>query len=158
MNNTLLKSEVVSTQGLAIKAGLLTFAGFLVYFVIMLNLDLLRRAELRSLNFFILFAGIFFAFRYFNGRYKRKLEFTEGLLLGCLISAIALLPFAVFTGVYFGMADPALLADLKGNAPVMGAYITPLTAAITIVMEGMISGLIISFIFMQYFQNDKTHA
>ncbi|OFY84789.1 MAG: hypothetical protein A3F72_05895 [Bacteroidetes bacterium RIFCSPLOWO2_12_FULL_35_15] len=120
-------------------------------------MGLIHIMELRALNFFILLGGIFFAFRYYKIKTKKQIEYLPGLLLGCFISIVSILSFALFVGLYFSMIDPQLLLELRGNSPIMGDYITPLSMVITIIIEGMCSGLIISFSFMQYYQNDATH-
>ncbi|MDP1725248.1 MAG: hypothetical protein Q8M15_00590 [Bacteroidota bacterium] len=153
-----METTEISTRKLAIKAGLLTFAGFVVYFMFMNYMNLLQIIELRVLNFFILSGGIFFAFRYYKSVTKKKFEYLQGLIFGCTISAVSLVLFALFAGLYFSQIDPLLLMQLKNNAPMMGAYITPFTVVITIMIEGMCSGLIISFALMQFYQNDATHS
>lgn len=153
-----MKTFEISMQKLAIKAGLLIFACLIVYFLLMKYFNLIHIVELRALNFFILLGGIFFTFRYYRLKAKKEIEYLPGLLLGCFISAVSILLFALFVGLYFSLIDPLLLLELKGNSPMMGEYITPLSMVITIIIEGMCSGLIISFSFMQYYQNDYTHV
>ena len=157
MNYTMETPEI-STWKLAFKAGLLTFASFIIYFMIMRSMNLVHIMEFRALNFFILFGGILAGFRSYKSLTKKKMEYLEGLRLGAAISTISVIPFALVVGSYFLIVDPLLLQQLKDNAPIMGAYITPFTVAATIMLEGMISGLVISFALMQYFKNDSTHV
>ncbi len=153
-----METNEISIQKLAIKTGLVTCAGFIIYFMLMIYANLIHVIELRVLNFFILTGGIFFAFRYYKSVAKKKIEYLQGLIFGCTISAVSLVPFAIFTGLYFSQIDPLLLIQFKDHAPMMGAYITPFTVVVTIMVEGMCSGLIISFALMQFFQNDATHT
>lgn len=153
-----METPEISIQKLALKAGLLTGAGFIIYFMLMKYVNLLHVIELRVLNLFILSSGIFFAFRYYKTVTKKKIEYLQGIIFGCTLSAVSLVLFAMFAGLYFSQIDPLLLVQLKHHAPMMGAYITPFTVVITILIEGMCSGLIISFALMQYFQNDNTHV
>jgi hypothetical protein len=40
----------------------------------------------------------------------------------------------------------------------LGINLTPVTIVITIIIEGLISGLILSFSIVQYIQKDSTHV
>lgn len=153
-----MKTSEISMQRLVLQAGVLIFVCLIVYFMLMNYMNLIHIMELRALNFFILLGGIFLAFRHYRLKTKKKIEYLPGFLFGCFISAVSVIPFALFAGLYFSFVDPLLLEQLKGNSPMMGAYITPLSIITTVIIEGMCSGLIISFSFVQYYQNDSTHV
>ena len=149
--------SVVSTQHLALKAGLITSLCLVAYFMLMIYLNLIQILELRALNFLILGTSLFLSFRYYQAKTKKKMAYLQGLLFGLSVTAFSVTPFAVFTGVYFGWIDPLLLIKLKDNAPVLGAYISPVKIACATAFEGMASGMVISFGLMQYFKNDSPH-
>ena len=156
--NKRMGTHEISINRVAIKSGIITFLGFVFYFILMMKLNLIQKTELRALNFVILLSGLFFSFKYYVAETKGGMEYLKGLLFGCTISAISILPFALFVGFYFALIDPHLLLLLRDNAPMMGIQLTPVIAAGTIVIEGMCSGVIISFFLIPYFQNDPSKS
>lgn len=136
-----------------LKAGILTCLGLVAYFLLMKYLKLIHITELRGFNFVILATGIVRTFRYVQHRMPFKLNYFQGFGLSCLVAAVSVVSFAVFVYIYFLVLDPALLLNLKANSPMMGNYITPFTAAGSVLVEGICSGLVISFCYMQYFQD-----
>lgn len=157
LKKSIMKTQEISIKTLAFKAGFLTFICLVAYFILMKYLNLIPIIEFRAFNFFILLGGIFFSFRYYKSKTKKRMEYLQGLLLGFSISAISMICFALFAALYFSFVDPLLLKQLKDNSPMLGNYITPFSVALTIILEGMVSGLIFSFALRQYLQNDNTH-
>ncbi len=152
------KPKSVSFEKLSLKAGVIICFAYVIYFIFMKNMNLLEVTELRSLNFVILLVGLYFTFRYYRMKSQMHIEYLKGISLGFFTSLISIVLFAIFILVYFSKIDPLLLQQLKNNAPVMGQYLTPFSAAFTIIIEGGISGLIISFAIMQYYKNDPSYA
>lgn len=148
----------ISFEKISIKAGIIICAGYIIYFIFMKYMNLLGIAELRSLNFLILLIGLFLTFRYYRLKSQMHIEYLKGLSLGIFTSIISIVLFAIFIFTYFSEIDPPLLQQLKNSAPVIGQYLTPFSAAFTIILEGGISGLIISFALMQYYKNDPSNA
>jgi hypothetical protein len=157
LKTTAAEVSAVSTPQLAIKVGLLTSLCLIAYFLLMNYLNLIQIIELRALNFLILGLSLFLAFRYYQAKTKRKMAYLQGLLFGLSATAFSVVPFALFMGVYFGWIDQSLLTKLKDNAPVLGAYISPVKIACATAFEGIASGMVISFGLMQYFKNDSPH-
>jgi hypothetical protein len=153
-----IEKNTISTYTLAIKAGILTCIGFIVFFMFMKYMNLIHIMELRALNIFILFSGIYFAFKHFKRVTQKQITYLEGYILGCSITAISVISFALFSFVYFQFIDPGLIQNLKGNSPLLGIYITPAKIVITLIIEGLISGMILSFSFVQYIQKDSSHV
>ena len=151
-------SQNISFEKISIKAGIIICIGYIMYFIFMKYMNLLDIAELRSLNFLILIVGLYFTFRYYKMKSQMHIEYLKGLSLGIFTSIISIVLFAIFIFIYFSEIDSQLLQQLKNNAPIMGHYLTPFSAAFTIILEGGISGLIISFAMMQYYKNDPSNA
>jgi len=139
---------------LALKAGLLICATLIIYFMLMKYLNLTHVTELRFLNFFILAIGLIMTFRHYRAKTKiLKIRFLDGILIGVFTTFVSAAVFAIFVYFYFLNIDPALIQELKGNTVMLGTgSLTPLYAAITIVIEGICSGVIISFAIMQYYK------
>lgn len=152
------ETNSISTYTLAIKAGILTFMGFIIYFMFMKYMSLIHIMELRALNILILFSGIHFAIKYFKRVTQKQITYVEGYMLGCSITVISVISFALFSFFYFQFIDPSQIQHLKGNSPMLGINLTPVTIVITIIIEGLISGLILSFSIVQYIQKDSSHV
>jgi hypothetical protein len=118
-------------------------------------LDLLYITELRFLNIFILITGLIVTFRYYRKQTNvLNVPYFEGLGLGVLTSFVSFALFAVFIYYYFLEVDPALLQSLKGNTVMLGnTSMTAFYTAATVVLQGMVSGLIVSFAIMQYYKS-----
>ena len=136
-----------------IRSGLLIALGFIVYFFLMKYFGLIQYAELRAFNFVILLAGLFFTYRDYRLKTEPNIEYFSGLILGFLTSVISVVSFAIFVYIYFSSIDPVLLAEIKKNSPFIGTNLNPVTATISIIAEGISSGLIMSFSFMQYYKS-----
>ena len=149
-----MSTQQLSIPTLAAKASALICTSFIAYFLLMQYLSLLHITELRFLNIIILITGLVTTYRYYRKKTKiLNILYFDGLLLGILTSVASFLFFAIFVYIYF-RADPALLQVLKGNTIMMGfGSVTPANAAVTVVIEGVISGLIISFAIMQYYKS-----
>jgi hypothetical protein len=73
--------------------------------------------------------------------------------LGGITTAASVIPFVLFIYLYFSQIDPLLLLLLKDNILFMGEQISPARAAASTMVEGICSGVIISFMMMQYFKS-----
>jgi hypothetical protein len=150
-------ASVVSSERLALSAGLIISACLIIYFVVLKITNLLPMVGLRVIDFLILGIGLFIAFRYHQSKTGRKMMYLQGLLFGLSISAFSTLPFAIFTGIYFEWLDPQSLFALRVNAPILGSNISAFKIGITTIVGGMGWGMVTSFLMMQYFQDDSAH-
>ncbi len=148
-----MEKDNLSIVRVGIVAGLITVIAHILLFLIMRALNLLQYTELRSLNFIIQLIGIILPFRYVARRMPRKLNYLEGFGMACLVSTISVTSFAIFIFAYFYLIEPGVLKDLVQNAPMLGAHISPFTAAASVIVEGTISGLLIAFCYVQYYHN-----
>ena len=147
-----MEAEKKSIQTLGITTGLVMFVALVAYFLLMKSFNLIHITELRCLNFFILLGGLMYAYR----QYKRpdmNVEYLSGMGLGVITTAVSVLPFALFIYIYFSYVDLTFIQVLKEHSVMMGEYLTPGTAAGTVAVEGICSGLIISFAIMQYYKS-----
>ena len=144
-------SNNLSVEKVAVKYGLIIFATLVAYFLFMKLVGLFEIHELRGLNFFILFIGVWKALTHFKK--NSNLEYFEGIGLGSLTALIGVIPFAVFIFFYLH-ADPQFMANIIANEA-YGEYMNPYILAFLIAFEGGISGVLVSFGMMQYLKKGR---
>lgn len=135
-------------------AGILICIAFIMYFLLMIQNGWIQVIELRELNFVILSVGLIITYRYYWIKSNRHMEYLNGVGVGLIAIATSMMLFAAFIFIYFTAVDKDLLMLLKNNAPVLGKYLTPFSAALVLLIEGGVSGLILTFSIMQYYKND----
>lgn len=141
-----------SVESMAVRYGLYTTAGLIAYFLLMKLLGLVLVVELRALNLFILLPGIILALRNFK-RQQGTIEYLQGIGLGLMTSAIAVVIFALFVFIYLQM-DPTLMQAIVQTQP-FGEFLNPYILAFVVALEGTASGFIATFVIMQYLK--KSH-
>ncbi len=128
------------------KYSLLIAAGLIIYFLLMAQFQLTETIELRFMNFFIVFIGLFAvikrSMRGENANYLRS--FGRGALVGILSSVL----FGFFMFIYLRILNPDFMLYLNANAP-FGELLSPGSAAMVVMMEGAASSMIISFALLQ---------
>ncbi len=148
-----MEESKISIEKTALKAGLIICASLIIYFMLMRFLNLTNSAIAWSFNFIILFTGITLTYRYYRTKTKLNIEYLPGMMLGCITTGVAAISFTFFVYTYFSSLDPSLLQLLKDNILFMGQQITPLRVAGATIIEGICSGVIISFMMMQYYKS-----
>jgi hypothetical protein len=140
------------TKHLEMKVGLVTCGVLIAYFLFMKLVDLIQITELRGLNIIILAGGVFYVYHHHRKQTHSNLEYFKGLLLGIFTTLYAVIPFSLFVFLYFWKLDPYLITTLKSHTLFMGMVITPEIATESILIEGIVSGVLLSFIMMQYYR------
>jgi hypothetical protein len=153
-----METQKISIERLAIITGVFTCAAMIIYFLLMALLGLAHIAELRFLNFVIAAGGAVGAIKYYMNKTGSHIKYLEGLTLSFVSIIVGAVLFALFIFFYFSKINPELLDVIRMDAPVMGKYLTPFSASITVIAEGIVSGLILSFSLMQYFKDDTLHS
>jgi H+/Cl- antiporter ClcA len=105
--------------------------------------------ELRALNFFVLATGVVMALRSFSRTNPESFTYLKGLGLGVLTGIIASVLFGLFVFIYTNLLDPAFMQSIIENEP-FGQYLNPYIAGVAVAVEGIASGLILTFIVMNY--------
>lgn len=150
---TIMETHSNSIGNTGIRVGFYTLLGFIGYFLLMKLLGLTHITELRYLNFFILLSGILYGYKQYQ-KDNGKIPFLSGFGLGMMITGISVVLFSAFLFIYFSGIDPHLLATLKSSAPAMvSEYLTPSLAALSVLFEGLSSGLIMNFVLIQYYKS-----
>lgn len=147
-----------SIGNVALAGGLFIFLGMVLYFLIMKFAGFAHIPELRFLNVLIAAAGGIGVIKYYNSNAYKRIKYLSGFMLSFITIMIGSIVFSIFIYCYFSFIDPQLLHVISIDAPMTGIHISPFTTLISIISEGAVSGLVISFILMQYFKDDELHA
>ena len=135
--------------------GLKTAAGLIGFFVFMQLIGLSHHVELRLLNLFIIVAGIFFALKKFKSSHDDHMNYFRGLIVGVTTGAVASVVFAVFLFIYMKL-DSSLLASIQENEP-MGHYLNEYMSAFIVALEGVFSGMLVTFLLINYVDTDEVN-
>jgi Protein of unknown function (DUF4199) len=144
MNNP---NRVAERYGIAIALG------FIAYFVLMYFLDKGSHVELRLFNLPILGVGVYFGLKKFKETHGKHINYFRALATGVSISAIGTLLFAIFV---FGFLKfhPDFMTWIKENEP-MGRHLNPYMASFIILLEGVFSGLLVTFVLLNWIDTDE---
>lgn len=130
---------------LAIRFGLWMLLGFIVFFLIMHLLGLSNNYNLRVLNGLIHLSVVYFTIKAFRSRYPETVSnYVSGTAMGMFVSVVGVLGFTIFM-ILFLSFSPGFLSELRQTMP-MGDYLTPITASIFVLAEGLVISLIGSYI------------
>ena len=136
--------------------GLRIAIGLIVYFLIMHFIGFSHRVELRLLNLLILVTGVYLALRKFKETHDSHLHYFRALVTGVATAAIGSFIFAIFLFVYMSV-DDSLMQSIIENEP-MGRYLNPYMASFIVALEGVFSGLLVTFILINYVNTDEVNA
>ncbi len=143
-----MENSNITIEKVAFRYGLYTAAGLTTYFLAMKLMGLAHIVELRMFNIFIMLPGLWFALKYYRENSASHLNYFEGISLGTLTAAIAVIPFSVFL-LFVLIFDTTLMETMKANED-FGQYFNPYLLAFITTFEGFISGVMASFVLMQY--------
>ncbi len=133
--------------------GLRIALGLIVYFLAMYFLGLAQHVVLRMLNLIILAAGIYFGLKKFKELHGQHINYFRALVTGVAIGAIGSVVFAVFMFIYMEL-DPTMMQSIIDNEP-MGRYLNAYMAAFIVALEGVFSGLLVTFVLINYLTTDE---
>jgi hypothetical protein len=142
--------NIPQSYGVAIAGGLIA------YFLVMKVAGLSHHVELRLLNLFILIGGVYLALKKFKSTHQEHLNYFRALITGVSTSAIASVIFAAFLFLYLQI-DSDLMTAVKTNEP-MGRYLNPYIVSFVVALEGILSGLLVTFILINYVETDEVNV
>ena len=131
------------------KYGIGTGLALICYFVIMKLIGLGHITELRYLNILILMSGLFL---YLKKLSENTFDYLGAFTSGIYVSGMAVFTFVVFFMFYIDFIDPSFYEYIRTNEP-FGSYLNKGALGFMLIAEGLSSGLILTFIFMQYFKS-----
>ncbi|HLT71224.1 MAG TPA: DUF4199 domain-containing protein [Cyclobacteriaceae bacterium] len=134
--------------------GLRIAVGLIGYFLIMQILGYAHVVELRLLNLFILVAGVWYALKRFRETHP-EMNYFRALVTGVATAAIGALSFAAFLFIYM-ISNDALMQAIVENEP-MGRFLNPYIVACIVALEGLFSGLLVTFILINYVETAEVN-
>ena len=135
--------------------GLKTAVGMALYFLLMQMVGLSHHVELRMLNLLIQVAGIYFALKKFKNTHEDHMNYFRGMVVGVATGAIASVVFAMFLFIYMKL-DNSLLVSIQENEP-MGHYLNEYMSAFIVALEGLFSGMLVTFVLINYVTTDEVN-
>lgn len=132
-------------QKLAIRYGVMMFAGFTLFFLIMHLFGWSDNHYLRFFNFFIHLGFIYLAIKKWREEHRDTFpQYAKGLVVGMYTSAVGVLGFTIFF-LLFLISNPELMLQFQEKLP-LGDYLNPVTTSIFVLVEGTVVSLIGSYI------------
>jgi len=135
--------------------GLKIAAATIVYFLIMKLFHLSHLVELRFLNLAILTVGLYAALRKFKQTHTESLNYFRGLIMGVATGGVASAVFGLFLFIYMRF-DSDMMQHIIDTEP-MGRYLNPYIASFIVVLEGFFSGLLVTFVLLNWVTTDDVN-
>lgn len=143
-----------SLQYIGLSGGLMVLIGLIAYFLIMRALGLDHNIELRAFNLLIMGGGVFYAIKTLKAK-DESFNYPKGLGVGVLTAMSSSLAFAIFTFLFI-LSDPEFMKEVK-EQEAFGEYLNGFTISIVIIIEGIASGFMLSFGFMQWYKGSNNN-
>lgn len=133
-----------------IKYGLFTALALILYFLSMKLFGLEKNFYLRFLNFLIIIIGTY-------ALIKQELKSSDAtyfstLVKGISMTVITVFGFLIFLAIYIKAFDPSFI-EVMEESQIWGNQLSVVQASVAIFIEGMASGVVITFVWLQYFKN-----
>ncbi|GAA4445646.1 hypothetical protein GCM10023188_49150 [Pontibacter saemangeumensis] len=141
-------------EKIGLKYGLLTAAGLVAYFLLMKLVGLMHVVELRFLNGIIMAVGVALAIKACKNVLGGEFSYFRGIGTGMITAVVGTVLFASFMVIYAKMAGGELIEMLSAER-YFGERVESTPGIVifsVLLLEGIISGFMISFIAMQYFK------
>jgi hypothetical protein len=135
--------------------GLRIAGGLIAFFLIMKVFNLAHMVELRLLNLVILIGGVYMALRKFKYTHEDHLNYFRALVTGVATAAIGSIVFALFLFIYMKL-DSDMMQSIIDNEP-MGRYLNAYMASFIVALEGVFSGLLVTFVLINYVNTDSVN-
>ena len=126
--------------------GLCIALGLILYFLLMRLIGLVHVVELRVFNLVIMVTGLNAAFKKFRTTdINRQFNYMRAFIFGISTSVVGSLAFAIFLFIYISFIDRQLMLSIIENEP-MGRFLNPYVASFIVTVEGILSGILATFI------------
>jgi glucose uptake protein GlcU len=127
--------------------GTLIAVALIVYFFLMYAVGLIHVIELRLFNLVFLMAGVYFSMKQYQRTHRGQMDYFHAFTTGMATAAIGTLTFSVFLLVYLHI-DKALMQSIAEQP--LGMYLDPYIASFMVSLEGVFSGLFVTFLLSNY--------
>lgn len=135
--------------------GVLMALGLIVYFFAMYLLGFIHVVELRLLNLLILIAGVYFALKQYRRTHGYHMDYFHAFTTGIGAATIGTGIFSVFLFLYLEL-DHHLMESIARREP-LGLYLNPYIAAFMVSLEGLFSGVFVTFL-LSNFMAERRHV
>lgn len=132
--------------------GLRVAAGLIGFFVLMFVLGFGHVIELRLLNLIILAVGVYFALQKYKATHGASINYFMALATGVSTAAIGSGVFALFLFIFLRV-DTGFMEWIIANEP-MGRFMNPYIASFIVALEGVFSGLLVTFVLINYIKTE----
>ena len=129
-------------------SGTLITLGLIAYFFLSYAAGFVHVIELRLLNLVILAAGVYFALRQYQRTHAGHMDYFHSFTTGMATAAIGTLTFSVFLLIYL-FVDKQLMEIIAERQP-LGFYLNPYIASFMVSLEGVFSGLFVTFLLSNF--------
>lgn len=133
--------------------GTLIFIAFILYFFLMYAFGWVHITELRLANFLFLVAGVYFALRQYQRTHRGHMDYFHAFTTGMWTAAIGTLAFSVFLLIYLHI-DKNLMSVFAEKQP-LGFYLNPYIIAFFVSLEGVFSGLFVTYMLSNFLADRK---
>ncbi|WP_460611909.1 MULTISPECIES: DUF4199 domain-containing protein [Hymenobacter] len=135
-----------------IRYGLFTAVGMIVYFIVASLFGLAERIEFSFLNAVILAVGVCMAIVNYKRYRNDRMPYLHGFGTGIITAIVASVVFAFFFILYAGVINRHIMDGIRA-ADLFGFDLSVTIAFLAIILQGAMSGVIISLIAMQYYKS-----
>ncbi|GAA3941738.1 DUF4199 domain-containing protein [Hymenobacter algoricola] len=142
---------VITPEKNGVRYGLPTALGMALYFILASLLHLTDRVEFSFLNGLILAIGVTMSIAHYRRVKRDRMPYLQGFGTGIVTALVASVAFALFFVVYT-VINPAVMDQLRAR-DLFGFDLSVTIAFLAIMLQGVMSGVIISLIAMQYFKS-----
>jgi len=141
--------HLIMDNKLIYKYGIGTGLAIILYFIVMKFTGLIKITELRYLNLFIIMGGLY---SYLKKTTKEGVDYLTAFSGGIYVSVVAVITFVLFFMIYIDIIDPAFYDYIIENEP-FGNSLDKTALGFMLIIEGLCSGFILTFVLMQYFKS-----
>lgn len=127
--------------------------GLTLYFVVMYLVGLGNHVELRLLNLIILAGGVYFGLKKFKETHGKHINYFRALATGVSISTIGSFLFAAFLFFFMKFNDGFMTWIIENEK--MGRYLNPYMGSFIVLLEGVFSGLLVTFVLLNWIDTDE---
>lgn len=130
--------------------GIILMLSLIAYFLLMRVSGLGHVYWLRAFNALILFGVLWVSIKGYKNQSDASPydDFFNFFKIGMRTALIGIAGFAVFIAIYMDLLDPAFLEEVRQQED-LSPYLTPITAAGIVFIEGFVSAFLCSFIAIQ---------
>jgi len=122
--------------------------GFILYFLIMQALGFGGNYYFRIFNAVIHLSIITVAIKAYKDRYPDEFNYISGVVTGVVTSLVGVIPFAIFMLIFLSLT-PDFMESIRLEAENVGRYLTPFTASLIVLLEGLAVSVLASYIIMR---------